>query len=212
MPIESSKTSTATWRRWVKGQIAALSGGGGGQWVLIEDYTPTAVTSYDFTWDETLYSSVRLELEAIQPDSDAGLLLRLGHTDGATILNTTGDYLWSHREIGSATAFTVSGVTDEIELQPGGLTVDASFTQGCGGKIEVIGGSDANTTAIVEASTHFVYGGAGGTFYSYYVQGYVKNYGRGSEAFDTLQIAWDGAMPPSFKAQGSIRLYGLKNS
>ena len=184
---------------------------GSGQWVLLEDKTPTAVTEIDFTWDETLYSSIRIELEGIQPAEDRNLMVQMGHSDGATILATAGDYESTYRGMQDI-ARTLSGTTTAIELDPGGLTVDATGTQGMSGKIDIIGGSDANTSVIIDALTHFVYGGAGGTMHSYHASGFIKPYARASEAFDTVRLIWSGSPLKNFKAQGSIRYYGLSNT
>ena len=185
-----------------------LNGSGAGHWVLLDDWTPTAVTERDFTWDETLYSAIRIELEGIQPSTDTNPMVQVGHTDGATILNNTSDYKSTYRNMGSDTAWTVSVATDGIELTPSGQTVDASGVAGMSGTVELIGGADPNTGVILEGKVTYRFNAT--DIHAYHTQGFVAPSAK-MVAFDTVRLTWDGGTA-TFATHGSVRYYGLKNA
>ena len=212
MPIESSKTSTATWRRWVKGQIAALSGGGGGQWVLISTTVPTSSPTVDITWDETAYDEVKLHIDGIYGASayDRQLTVQLGYDDGASFHSTSGDYAGTFRDLVSTT-FTAMSPTTYHLCGHSVLNVDTSYG-GLSGYVSVISGSGTNSGAIIESRTHHVYGA--NQIYGYEAKSYLVPLSvvTGSEAdIDSVRLQWDGSSI-NFSTGGVIRLYGLKNS
>ena len=221
MSIESSKTKTSTWRRWVSNYlttnaaaITALGGGGGGQWILLEDRAVTAVSNLDFTWDETAYDEIRLQLINLSAASgtDRQLKVRVGHTNGTVFHASGGDYAGTYREF-QDTAFTAQPNTTYHLCGHSVLNVDATY-DGLSGYVKIVAGSQQDTGAIIDSMTHHVYGGGVGDMLAYEAKSYLQDLSTINTTegiIDGARLSWDGGTI-NFNALGTVRMYGLKNS
>ena len=177
---------------------------------MLQETIPTTVATIDFTWDETLYDEIRVEV-SLSPSEDRVLTVQLGYNNGANFHETSGDYDGSLHELGGITWGAMSNTSYHEAAGTGGLSVDASFNTACSGKINIIGGYNTTSTCIIDSLVTFIYGGGGGTPYCYSGQSYLKPIDT-ADIIDTVRLGWSGAANMTFKAGGTIRYYGLKNS
>jgi len=69
-----------------------------GAWAKIDSWVPTATTSKDFVWDETLYSDILIMGEGLIPATDgAAFYGYLGYGNGGTFFSGTSRYVAPHR-------------------------------------------------------------------------------------------------------------------
>lgn len=192
----------------LQSQVNALSSSSGGQWVLLETKIIAGTEEFiNFTWDETAYDEIRIELDNIQPFVDRNMLLRLGADDGITMLASTGDYSGTYRDV-DGTTINAQVNTDEHQLT---FSVDSTSDHSASGRINIVGGSFVGSGCIIDSLIQWIYGGAGGTPWAYHCTSQIDNMSS-VNAIDTVQLFWDGSPVTTFQADGIIRYYGLKNS
>lgn len=172
------------------------------RWFLLEDWTATSSASKTFTFDETTYIAVRLELEGIVPVNDgANLYVRVGHTNGGTIVSST-SYDYTITVAGSGTLVTGVGAT-QIVITDGG--VGNNTTEGVGGTIEAVGFTSDRSPAGIRSDVTY---GTGAPVYKAATTVGVLNTAS-TTIYDSIQVLFAAG---NISANGSIKMYGLKAS
>lgn len=105
---------------------------------LIESWTPTAVATKEFTWDESIYSSVSMVVDGIAVSTDnAFMYIRFGYDNGATIVITS-NYKRTHGNTNSGTLTNVTTTLWEIATAIGNAA-----GEGASASLEFYGGGNA---------------------------------------------------------------------
>jgi hypothetical protein len=166
--------------------------------VFIETWTPTAVNFKDFTFDETIYSGIKLVLENIVPATDSVFLrVRLGHTNGGTIISST-DYWYTRIQTGSATPVAATA-QDNIALAN---TIGTGANEGIGGTIETISFPSTVTGRGIKTNIEFTQSGGGNGLWATTAHCFASI----GTAFDTVQLYWSSG---NFEVNGSIQVHGI---
>ena len=187
--------------------------GGSGAWTLIEAWTPTAVNSKDFTWDETIYDDVRIVLGGIGPASDnVTFMFRLGYNNGATFYAGAADYGHSVVSMSDATrnaqGVTATEATLTYEATTGAaLGVGNGTTEGISGHINLTGGG--SVTSSVAYDTNAMFCDSAGRSRSTHLQGALMDGGGRANAMDSIRLLWASG---NFKTSGTVYVYGLKRA
>lgn len=211
MEAGAATDSLAVSPELVKQAIDALAQGGA--WELIDAWTPTAVNAKDWSWDETLYSDIRIVLSGIGPASDEQeLRFALGYNNGASFFTGSGDYGYSVVSMadgtrnaqgvaGSLVTLTYEGVAGAAE------GVGNGATEGVSGKIELTGGG--SVTSGVAFDTNLIFSDLAGRSRSTHIQGALIDPGARSNAIDSIRLLWESG---NFKTTGAVYIYGLKRA
>ena len=184
-------------------------------WVLIESWTPTAVNSKDFTWDETAYSDIMIVVESVSPATDGQPLYGyLGYSDGTSFFAGSGDYsLYLRGWVGS----TFGEVTSENSETAIYLTysVTGVFANGVGSAagegysatilLQNLGSTKSNPTFEYQSS----YRDNAGTRFYVKGDGHVNDTASTGNKMDSFRLAWASG---NFYADGKIYVYGLKRA
>lgn len=189
---------------WMDPFDSVVIGGSGvsnviGSWEPIETVTLDGTeTNLDLTWDETIYSDIRIVVDGIQPQTDGVTLrLRVGHNDGGTIVTTGYDgnqFLW---EGVAHTNYAVSDRVDEL------VSCSNAANETVSGTIEVKGGRSADTGVLVHSQWQYINNGSNQRAIenkTYMDDG--ENY-----AVDTIRLFFASG---NFAAQGQITVFGLR--
>jgi len=174
-------------------------------WVLIETVTVSGnPTNIDLTWDETLYSSIRVELNAIQPSTDAvTLIARLGDNDGATIHATSGDYDGVQQVWEGTGAFAAISVSDRVDIAASASNV---ANETISGYIEIFGGLSADTGAAFKSLIHYL--NSVSNQRTIETKAFLDD--QTQAAIDTLRLFWGASS--TWANTGDIKVYGLKRT
>lgn len=179
-----------------------IPGGGGGAWeTAVADVTPTNTNTFDITWDETKYSAIRMEWDALETDTDgASLFLQVGSANGGTIYNTAGDYSHKSTDL-TGTTWTFDASLGDIRLSSswGNATGEGSY-----GRLEIVAANDSNNGGIL--NYEHVYKSISGSMTQ--LKGFVGLEGNITAAVDTVRFGLV-AGGHSFDASGTVRVYGL---
>lgn len=179
------------------GELELQAGGGaGGAWVELIDRAITAVADEDITFDETLYTKIMIDIEDLQPGTDAvNITLQMGHSNGGTIINSGYDGLYATMESNAWTDLTPSA----------SVLLANSMGNGAGetfnAHIEFTCFRSANTGGFLEINT-------------LYVNSVANTQARKIHAWqdtnaavmDTIRISTSSGV---FNATGRIRVWGL---
>ncbi len=202
----------------IKSAIEAL--GGGGTWELVDlggtsnPWTPTAVNSKDFTWDESLYSRILIVAEGLVPATDGvSLRLRLGHTNGTVILSGTEDYGYiatgpsggnfNLTDNGSGlNTFIITGWSGSAEG-----VVGSNNDEGISLDITLTGMGSIRSAPRVRIESTWL--DASGAELISDVNGVVTDASGDSNQFDTARLFWSSG---NFELQGNVYVYGLKRA
>lgn len=164
---------------------------------LISVNTPTAAANFDRLTDFTSsFSNYRIYLNGVTPNGNDTLLMRLASAGSA---DTGSNYITR-----VASAGTTSGTGTSITLT-GTLLTSGSSGKGASGYIDVCNANDTARLKAVEwklTSETSVAGTYG-----------IDNYGSGyiaANAVSGFRLYWSGGS--NFAAQGSILVFGLRNS
>lgn len=74
-PAAADNTTKLATTAYVQTELASA---GGGAWELIEEWTPTAVGSKDFSWTYGDYSILMMSIEAVEPQANSTIGIRCG--------------------------------------------------------------------------------------------------------------------------------------
>lgn len=172
----------------------------GGVWAELDDTTVSgSPANYEFTWDESLYSDIRIVYTGIQPASDTvSLYLIVGHTDGGTMFNSASDYDGNERERVSTTWSALSD-TDQVRIAP---NYSNASNETASGTIEITGSGDPNTGCNIDSKTHYL--DAASNQRSYKVEAFLDDGNVG--AIDTARLFFASG---NLANVGTIKLYGL---
>lgn len=164
------------------------------QWVLLSSTTPTAVGTIDFTFDETAYSDIRILGQGIIPASDGRTLyMRIGHSNGSTILTST-RYM----------DFSTESTSERIPVPGASGTVGSSAGEGIAFDIQMSGFYSTITAPIIDVKSVFA-SSAGGTITSH-AEKYTYTEAD-NDNIDTIRLYWSAG---NFETVGQIYVYGLK--
>jgi len=217
--VSDSATGVPT-QQSAKAYIDAQVATAGGAWELVDlggtsnPWTPTAVNSKDFTWDESLYSRILIVAEGLVPATDGvSLRLRLGHTNGTVVLSGTDDYGYIARgpsgsnfnltdnESGLDT-FIITGWSGSVEG-----VVGSNNDEGISLDIALIGMGSTRSSPRVRIESTWL--DASGAELISDVSGVVTDASGDSNQFDTVRLYWSSG---NFETQGNIYVYGLKRA
>jgi hypothetical protein len=179
--------------------FAAVGAGGGWEEVAGSPFTPTVANTLNITWDETLYSHIRIIIDDIRTNDDNSLFgLRMGSGNGASIHSSAGNYQ------NQSMSYTVSGWTADggDNHIPVAAQWGAGATEGLFGEINILGGYNNGTThSLIDIEA--VYNLNTGT----QVGIAIKTMVRVDSALDTIQFRMT-TVSEDFQAVGNIRVYG----
>lgn len=171
----------------------------GGAWEQISETTPTAANTVSITFDETLYTAVRLEFEELQVATDSiYLAVRLGSADGGTIYNSTGDYIGMFDDM----AGTWSAIADTSMVVITPSSVGNAAGEYLSGSVEVKNFASVNQGGTITADV--LYHNTTGQQAHRWAKGALD---QQEAAIDTIQLLLESG---NFVATGTIKLYGLK--
>lgn len=181
-----------------------------GTWALIDSWTPTAVNSKDFTWDESLYSEIKIIIEGVIPATDDALLRgRIGYDDGVTFFTGAGDYMSYIESISNGVyASDTSFPSDSIPLSHvGGVAggVGSAAGEGFSGTFKTIGWNSAVSRPAFTADES--YDDNGGIYVVGKSWGTVADTLADTTVMDSFRVYWSTG---NFEAVGTIKIYGLK--
>lgn len=166
---------------------------------FISETSITAVASFNMTWDETVYNKIEFEIVDMRVGTDAvHLEVRLGHTDGGTIISSAN---YSAVFNSGLSTWTSSTGQTEIRLTGAGAVgnLAGEFVQG---EITVKNFRSANGTASVEARVN--YDNTAGNVLDNQVFGRLL---ASQSAYDTIQFRLSSG---NFVASGTVRMYGYR--
>lgn len=192
-------------------------------WNLIDSWVPTAVNSKDFTWDESLYSDIRIVIEGVIPATDnSHLYMRLGYNDGVNFFSGTSDYFFHAEAKDPSSPYNmvipagaptntfipiscgvVSGVA-YIDTQAG---VGSAAGEGYSGTVELLGMASPVSTPRICAK--FSYEDDLGQHQFGEVNGNVYDNAADTTVFDSARVYWESG---NFEVAGKIWVYGLKRA
>ena len=180
-------------------------------WVLIESWTPTAVNSKDFTWDETAYSAIKVVVHGITPATDAvNLFFRLGYDNGATILSGSGDYRSASSLLTAPTGSSVL-TTDAVDASTTEVlivdNIGTATNEGAGAIIEINHPSPTSCP-----TTYNVMGSCLDSVADERVKktwGIMRDGAERANAIDTIQLRLSSG---NFETTGTVYVYGLKRA
>lgn len=170
-------------------QHAAMDPGVAG-WGFIEQWTPTAVTFKNFTWDESLYSDIMVIVEGVEASASDTLGIRIGYSDGTTIPVT--GYAYSSITPGSATVSATAAASHVALGNSPGPTITLNGTVELAG----LGGTAWYKKINARMGTGFT---ATDTF--------GLSTPAATTAIDTIQLFWVSSS--NFGTTGNVSLYGL---
>ena len=185
----------------INGDLVVTGSRGGGSWVQLIDVVPTNTATYDLTWDETLYSDIRIVLEDIQCDLDTlSFLLRVGSANGGTIYSGAADYDGITRIWEGTGAYSGITTTDGVVLSTqtsnvANETVSATF--------EIIGSSSANVSCGITTKTLVINSSSGNNRLTE-TKTFLPTI---KAAIDTVRLYWGST--GKFQVAGTIKVYGL---
>lgn len=179
----------------VKQAIDALAAGGA--WELLETWTPTAVNSKDFTWDESVYSDIKIVFQDLRTSTaNEYLQFRLGYGDGASIITTAASYKF--------TEGFVSQTNQSFFREKGNQ--GSAATDGISGSINIISTGSTNSSPLYEMDYTDV---KSLTPNAGKVHGYIDTSSAENNAIDTLRMFWSSG---NFALVGDVYVYGLKRA
>jgi hypothetical protein len=152
-------------------------------------------STIELTWNESVYSSIRVELDNVRSDTNADeLRLRVGHTNG-TILAT--GYNGIDREM-DATTWDPLAASTYFEIAQ---SVKNTTTFAIDGVVRITSGRGVRTGCLVRAE--MFYEDTLNAPRGHETQGLVSQ----SDIIDTVQFLWNSG---DFDNQGDIKIYGLR--
>lgn len=178
-------------------------------WVFLESWTPTAVNSKDFTWDESVYNRINIVIERVSPGTDGVYMdILLGYNNGGSFI--TSGYAYSTLPIGGA---TWTGVTPGAAIRITPQSVGTGNAQSLSASItlsallkKATGGTEAAPT-IVEFSTSL--NNTGGVAAAYLGNG-THLIDPTDQDIDTIRLQWSSGNFDS--GEGNVYIYGLKRA
>lgn len=129
---------------------AAIDAIGGGVWEQVagSPFTPTATNEFAVTWDESLYSSIRIEIENLRTNTNGGTLRFFVGSGGGVKHNSVGDYQNVYNAMTNGT-WTLNGTTADIRVAP---SWGNAAGQGAYGTVELKGINSSDNGGILEYS------------------------------------------------------------
>ncbi len=175
--------------------------GAGGNWALLATVTPTATGNIDISWDEAAYSSIRVELDAIQPATD-GVTFRcqVGSADGATIHSSASDYDGITQVWEGTGGYSALANNDFIDLAQ---SCSDAANETVSGVIEIKGGRNADVGAIIKAE--IIYINSVSNLRVIETKAFTDD--NVKAAIDTLRLFYASG---NHAATGDIKIYGLR--
>lgn len=181
-----------------------------GTWALIDSWAPPAVNSKDFTWDESLYSEVKIVIEGVVPAADNAILLgRVGYGNGSTFFAGAGDYV-TYIEAIAAGVYGVDNSYPDTSIplsHSAGLPdgVGTAAGEGFSGTFVTVGWNSLVSRPGYTATES--YDDDGGSPIVGQSWGSVIDNASDTLAMDSFRIYWSTG---NFEVAGKIYVYGLK--
>lgn len=172
----------------------------GGTWELLDTYNVTGdPATYEYTWDETTYSEIKVKFSTIQPATDAlSLFAIVGSDNGATMYNSTNDYDGSEKLYESATWSSLVD-TDKVRIGP---NFSNAANETGSGDLLITASDDSDLGCLMRCDLLYI------NSVSNQRANEVKAFlDFTSGAIDTVRLFWTSG---NFANVGTIRVYGLK--
>lgn len=189
--------------------FAAGSDVTGVAWVLLDSWTPTAVNSKDFTWSESLYSSIMVVIEAVSPATDgASLYAYVGYNNGGTFFSGTADYQLARDTYTNTTYTAISGVSStEIDLSSGGVGSGTGEGLAAVLNLEGAAGATQNGCPVIHAHTSFRTAANDEKVTRFW--GQLWEAVAATTAMDSIRLQWSSG---NFDPNGKVYVYGLSRT
>jgi len=193
-------------KAYIDAQIAA---NGGGAWELIgTPWTPTAVSSKDFTWDETLYSEIKIVGEGLVPATDgASFRMRLGHTGGTVFYTGSGDYGGTAENLAANSTASHDSYIVMAYSYTAEDTIGSNNSEGISFSLTLSGLNSTRSPAMVKGTSAYLTDG--GVFRGSDIFAITADNASDSNTCDAARFYWSSG---NYEAQGKIYVYGLKRS
>jgi len=174
-----------------------------GTWALIESWTPSAVNSKDFTWDEAVYSDIKVVIDNVIPATDgAELRLRFGHDNGATILTSTSQT--------SSRDFNDTSFYADTNQSYAALTYRQTTIEGVGSAAGESFSSTINLYCLSAGRLSYLEQSAAfETSGGLQRQTILRADLNDTTGIDTIRLYWSSG---NFETTGKIYVYGLKKA
>lgn len=176
-------------------------------WQLISNNIPSASAVLTYSWDESLYSSIRVVFDEIRTDTDADTLtFRVGHTGGTVLAETAGNYQMHTNDMASPGLWVYSAATTVWELTNNDL--GNVSTETASGRVILSGNLDTNLGVYVDADC--LYQDTAGTHKYRWGKGIIGEFGGSVDWAgnpDTFQLRLASG---AFITQGTVKLFGLR--
>lgn len=178
-------------------------------WERIEEWIPTAVSAKDFTWNESLYSEIKLVIEGVQPTSGSELRMLLGSADGTNIWSSANSYNWDRRIITNiATTGSNVGAGYYLPLSYGGANVSSTTGEGFSGEVSIAGVGSTVSQPVYDFKT--VHEDTGNNQHAGSGYGRITSSSAAAAMVDTARLTWGGGtFAPGV---GRVFIYGLKRA
>lgn len=178
--------------------------GGSGAWVEVNSTNISgSPTSFTVTWNESLYSDIRIVISGIQcADDGISFQLLLGEANGATIHNTTGDY------DGITKLWSTTGWFDLTDSTQVVLTTSTGNAAGevVNGVIEIFGTHGSNIGGAI--ASRIYHRTSSGIDRVNEAKAFLET-GAGAGAIDTCKLRFFATTERTWANVGNITTYGL---
>lgn len=194
-----------------------LSASGGGSWVLLDDWSTTAVNTKEFTWNESTYQVVRFIGQNIRTDSNGSIN---GQNQLGAVVGRANGTVWydmaSTYYDGTEATFVDAYSYVEVLGKTTGSGIDThgpNSNTGTGGNfiLDIYGFGSPYTTPVFES--RMVYTSTAALVYvrevrrwlpgNHVTQGILTGF-----SFDSFRFFWEIG---NFRTGGNIKLYGIES-
>ncbi|MDX1341252.1 MAG: fibronectin type III domain-containing protein [Reinekea sp.] len=178
-------------------------------WELLETWTPTAVSSKDFTWTTGLYSEIVVNWDSVRSSSVAILRMRIGN-DAGTFYTANDEYSWAKQTLGltSLTGWAHGGTgatAGYVELTG---SVGDDTAEGTSGVLHLSGGFDTSSAPLVWWAKSAYLGDSANTFAAQETVALLRNAAADDDLFNRVRLYWTNGNYVA--SRGEVRIYGRK--
>lgn len=203
--VSSLLANTGTFRLYGLRNDGAAAGSAAGGWHVIDSTDISgSPTEHKITWDEAVYSDIKVVISGIQCAVDGiTLSLELGEANGATMHTTSGDYDGINLSWDNTTSYSQITPTDRIPLVTSTGNVAGETINGT---INIMGTSGTDVGAMVNAWIN--YKNSSGNTRVFETKAFTDDGVAG--AVDTYKLVFHATTDRAWANVGNVKTYGLK--